>query len=157
MTTKCSFCDGAGCAQCDGNGVATVDLLKLDDDEIRAIRGNSIAMVFQDPGKALNPTMTIRDQFTEVFTQHRSDQLMRECGLDDPDRLRLIRRAASGKSGAAERFALRLPPWRNRNRRLQMSIDDRIARALEQTRIPKPRKVMYRYPHELSGGMKQRV
>ena len=36
-------------------------------------------------------------------------------------------------------------------------IDERIARALADTRIPNPRKVMHRYPHELSGGMKQRV
>ena len=36
-------------------------------------------------------------------------------------------------------------------------IDERIARALADTRIPNPRKVMMRYPHELSGGMKQRV
>ena len=36
-------------------------------------------------------------------------------------------------------------------------LDERIARALADTRIPNPRKVMARYPHELSGGMKQRV
>ena len=36
-------------------------------------------------------------------------------------------------------------------------LDDHIAEALAETRIPNPRKVMQRYPHELSGGMKQRV
>jgi oligopeptide/dipeptide ABC transporter ATP-binding protein len=55
------------------------------------------------------------------------------------------------------RLALKVPPWRATNRRLQSWIDDRIASALEQTRIAKPRKVLTRYPHELSGGMKQRV
>jgi oligopeptide/dipeptide ABC transporter ATP-binding protein len=36
-------------------------------------------------------------------------------------------------------------------------MDERVARALADTRIPNPRKIMARYPHELSGGMKQRV
>ena len=44
-----------------------------------------------------------------------------------------------------------------RHRRLEAVVDDRVAQALADTRIPNPRKVMSRYPHELSGGMKQRV
>src|SRR6195256_4725552 len=41
------------------------DVLKMDDDEVRAIRGNNIAMIFQDPMTSLNPVLTISRQISE--------------------------------------------------------------------------------------------
>src|SRR5947209_8880044 len=46
------------------------DLLKLDEDEIRHIRGNRIAMVFQEPMTSLNPVLTIGRQLTEAIEMH---------------------------------------------------------------------------------------
>ena len=46
------------------------DLLKLDEDEIRHIRGNRIAMVFQEPMTSLNPVLTIGRQITEALELH---------------------------------------------------------------------------------------
>src|SRR3990172_6097428 len=46
------------------------DLLKLDDDEIRHVRGNKIAMVFQEPMTSLNPVLTIGRQLTEALELH---------------------------------------------------------------------------------------
>src|SRR5579885_3490356 len=46
------------------------DLLKLDEDEIRRIRGNRIAMVFQEPMTSLNPVLTIGRQLTEAIELH---------------------------------------------------------------------------------------
>jgi len=46
-------------------------LLKMKDDELRAIRGNEISMIFQDPMTSLNPTMTIGDQIAETVRLHR--------------------------------------------------------------------------------------
>ncbi|MGH2614059.1 MAG: dipeptide ABC transporter ATP-binding protein [Thermomicrobiales bacterium] len=46
------------------------DLLRLPAGDLRRLRGNRIAMVYQDPGAALNPTMTVGDQVAEVFTAH---------------------------------------------------------------------------------------
>ena len=48
------------------------------------IRGNRIAMIFQDPGKALNPALSIGDQLAEVFYQHRSDELLDPLGPGTP-------------------------------------------------------------------------
>ena len=46
------------------------DLLKLKEDELRQIRGNRIAMIFQDPMTSLNPVLTIGRQITESLELH---------------------------------------------------------------------------------------
>jgi oligopeptide transport system ATP-binding protein len=48
------------------------DLLKLDEDEMRAIRGDRIAMIFQEPMSSLNPSLTIGLQIAEPITLHRN-------------------------------------------------------------------------------------
>lgn len=157
IVAPCRMCSGKGCSACQMTGDETVDLLATPERRMRKIRGNHIAMIFQDPGKALDPGMSIRNQLAEVFAEHRSDEILREAGMD-PDRTNLlIRRDARHRTRLPERLVLAAPPMRGRHRRLEAVIDERIARALAETRIPNPRKVMNRYPHELSGGMKQRV
>ena len=89
------------------------DLLKLDEEGIRQIRGNRIAMVFQEPMTALNPVFTIGDQVAEVARVH---------------------------AGASRRAA-----W------------DRAVEMLNLVGIPDPRERAKSYPHQLSGGMRQRV
>ena len=89
------------------------DLLSLDDEGIRRIRGNRIAMVFQEPMTALNPVFTIGDQVAEVARVH-SD---------------VTRKAA----------------W------------ERAVEMLNLVGIPEPRERAKSYPHQLSGGMRQRV
>src|SRR5207248_8316383 len=46
------------------------DFANLPERQLREIRGNRISMVYQDPGSALNPTMRIGNQLTEVLTEH---------------------------------------------------------------------------------------
>ena len=121
------------------------------------IRGNHISMVFQDPDKALNPSLSVRQQMAEVFTLHRADELLREAGDDGSRPNPLLARYAHGRATRLERGLLHVPPLRARFRRLTAIFDDRIAGVLADTRIPNPRQVMNAYPHELSGGMKQRV
>jgi peptide/nickel transport system ATP-binding protein len=89
------------------------DLLKLSEEEMRKVRGNDVAMIFQEPMTSLNPVLTVGDQISEALLYHR--------GLD--------KRAA-----AAE--ALRM---------------------LEKVRIPSAKTRFGNYPHQLSGGMRQRV
>jgi len=157
LGVPCPDCDGSGCDVCGGTGRQTLDLLQLPEPQMRRIRGNNIAMVFQDPGKALNPTLPIRQQLAEVFAEHRPDELLREAGLD-PGRVgTLIRRDAHGRVSFLERRLLQVPPWRRAHRRLRAVMDEYVARALADTHIPNPAQVMRSYPHELSGGMNQRV
>jgi oligopeptide transport system ATP-binding protein len=53
------------------NPVRRVDLLKLDDPGIRAVRGNKIAMIFQEPMSSLNPALTVGLQVAEPINLHR--------------------------------------------------------------------------------------
>src|SRR3954469_1759458 len=89
------------------------DLMQLDDAGIRQIRGNRIAMIFQEPMTALNPVFTVGDQIAEVVRVH----------------TRETRRAA----------------W------------DRAVEMLTVVGIPAPADRARQYPHQLSGGMRQRV
>jgi peptide/nickel transport system ATP-binding protein len=89
------------------------DLLALSEPEMRRIRGNAIAMIFQEPMTSLNPVLTIGRQIGEALVLHRD-----------------------------------------------LSYPDAIARAIEMLRkvhIPEPDRRVRQYPHELSGGMRQRA
>jgi peptide/nickel transport system ATP-binding protein len=89
------------------------DLLALDGSKMRQVRGNDLAMIFQDPLSALHPFFTVGSQLIEAVRAHRD-----------------VSKAAA------------------RNRAIEL---------LELAGIPDPASRMNRYPHEFSGGMRQRV
>ena len=89
------------------------NLLKVDEDEIRHIRGNRIAMIFQEPMTSLNPVLTIGRQLTEALELH----------------MHMDRRAATA----------------------------RAIELLEMVGIPSAASRIKDYPHQFSGGMRQRV
>ena len=79
-----------------------IDVLKLNDDEMRKLRGKEIGFIFQDPLTSLNPTLTIGYQIAEAIRQH--------MGLSDAGGRRPGRRAAQqGRHPARPRPAERLP------------------------------------------------
>ena len=98
----------SGTAMFDG-----VDLLALGDADMRAVRGNSIAMVFQDPMTALNPVFTVGFQISEAVLAHND----------------VTKKAA----------------WA------------RTVELLDLVGVPEPRQRASQYPHEFSGGMRQRA
>ncbi|MDQ2639042.1 MAG: ABC transporter ATP-binding protein [Pseudomonadota bacterium] len=71
------------------------DLLRLSEDELRQVRGNDIAFIFQDPMTCLNPYLTVGEQMMEPLVYHRQAsratararaiELMKEVGIRDPD------------------------------------------------------------------------
>jgi len=139
------------------NDDATVtDILKAPMKEVRSIRGERISMIFQDPGKALNPALTIGQQLGEVFGEHRSTMVLDNAGIDSVSAGHQEKRIAKQRAGALRRRLFWLTQ-RKKSIALQKSIDDAVMRALADTGIPNPRKIMKSFPHELSGGMKQRV
>lgn len=89
------------------------NILDLDEDAMRRIRGKEISIIFQEPKITLNPVLKIGEQIAEVPIEH--------LGLDKKEAYRLARKM------------------------------------LERTGVPDPDRVMKSYPHELSGGMAQRV
>ncbi|WP_174803373.1 ABC transporter ATP-binding protein [Martelella limonii] len=89
------------------------DLLKLSEEEMQNVRGNEVAMIFQEPMTSLNPVMSVGAQIAEPLRRHR--------GLPKAE---------------ARREAIRL---------------------MDRVRIPAAAKRASEYPHEMSGGMLQRV
>jgi oligopeptide/dipeptide ABC transporter ATP-binding protein len=89
------------------------DLLGLREEEVRKVRGNKIAMIFQEPMTSLNPVFTVGDQILEAILLHQD----------------------LSKS-AAKQHAIEM---------------------LRKVRIPDPEKRFKDYPHQMSGGMRQRV
>lgn len=93
--------------------LAGVDLLGLDDEAMRDVRGKEIAMIFQEPMTSLNPVLTIGSQISEVLLLH--EKISRQDAAKKAvDMLRLVR-------------------------------------------IPEPEQRASEYPHQLSGGMRQRA
>jgi oligopeptide/dipeptide ABC transporter ATP-binding protein len=89
------------------------DVLRMDDVQLRKMRGRDISMVLQDPMASLNPAFTIGQQIEEALTVHK-----------------------------------RCAPHERRERAIE---------ALRRVRIANPEKRIDDYPHQMSGGMKQRV
>lgn len=104
------------------------NLLELREEQMRDIRGNRIAMIFQDPTTYLNPVFNIGDQIAEAIKLHQKH--------------------------LAQGVAKRSFPFRRNG--FGQAIRERVINVLELVRMPDPDKVMKQYPHELSGGMKQR-
>ncbi len=157
VSVACTNCNGSGCAVCDQTGNETVDLTSIPEKRLRDIRGNRIAMIFQDPAKALNPALSIRDQIGEVFYEHRESEILERAGMVPDEVGTLLHRHAALHSRVPERLLLALPPLRSKRNQISRAVDEMVIDALAETQIPNPLKVMDRYPHELSGGMRQRV
>jgi peptide/nickel transport system ATP-binding protein len=109
------------------------NLLKLREAQVRRIRGRMIAMVFQDPMTYLNPVLTVGDQIAEsVLLYGTADD-----GEED---------AVRGR----RRFRTRASRRKRRARR-------EAARLLRLVGMPQAEDILDRFPHELSGGMRQRA
>jgi len=143
------------------------DLTKMNEEEIRSIRGHKISVVFQEPTTSLNPVLKIGNQVAEVIMIHQD--LAAEALESKITRLR-ARQAwlrAKGLSsvsrvlGLEKRIikleALRKNPPKPSNRDLRQAALGKAVQLLHLTGLPDPERTAQRYPHELSGGMRQRV
>jgi peptide/nickel transport system ATP-binding protein len=153
-----------------------LELLKLREHSMRAIRGNKISMVFQEPGAALNPVFTIGSQISEVFLLHRRQELGRRAKqrvdslLSDGSgfasalrrpfwrwQRRLYSKIAEEPHALEPRLLNRLPLFRRLLGRLRDEASLLTVNMLKGVEIPDAARVAAHYPHELSGGMKQRA
>ena len=153
-----------------------LELLKLRDDKMRAIRGDKISMVFQEPGAALNPVFSIGSQISEVFLLHRRQELGRRAkeridnllrdgsgfasALSRPFwrwQRRLYSKIAEEPHALEPRLLNRLPLFRRLLGRLRDEASLLTVNMLKGVEIPDAARVAAHYPHELSGGMKQRA
>jgi peptide/nickel transport system ATP-binding protein len=138
------------------------DLLKLSEEEMRHIRGNRIAIVFQDPATYPNPVFRVGEQIAEVITLHQD--LSKEALLMKIERLETSLRENPSAPNAAEiqtkideyRNQLDDPPPPTEDDKKQVA-KKKAVEMLRMVRMPSPEEIANQYPHELSGGMRQRA
>ncbi|ELZ91924.1 ABC-type dipeptide/oligopeptide/nickel transport system, ATP-binding protein I & II [Haloferax mucosum ATCC BAA-1512] len=115
----------------DGN---VIDLVDAPEEALRSVRGSEIGMIFQDPMTSLNPSLTVGEQVAESLRLHQYGGRRKDSWFNAVREL--------------------LP-------KLSRDIDDEIVErtidVLESVGIPEPGARVDEYPHEFSGGMRQRV
>jgi len=154
----------------DNNGQeTTVDLLQQTEAYMKQLRGDKISMIFQEPNAALNPIMSIGDQVAESFLFHRKKELcqkiatgLQTAGTRYLNPLNMIlkpvyRLAAENPDSWFLKCFGRLPVLRRWQNRLNKEAHRRAVEMIARLGIPNPENVARSYPHNLSGGMKQRI
>lgn len=158
---QCPACDGAGCSDCENTGNELEDLLSVSEAEMDEIRGNRIAMIFQDPEATLNPSLTIRSHLAEAILAHQGQSVMEEAGVD-VESLDPISRYLATDRATAERSTIlswigSIPPFRKHKQAIDEVVEDRSLQLLGETQVPNPKAALSNYPHEMSGGQLQRI
>lgn len=105
------------------------DVLKKSGEELRELRSRHIGVVFQDPMTGLNPVFTVEQQMVDAI-------LSRQNALQATGFIR---------------------GWMPSNRQIRQQARERAIQLLRRVGIPEPERRIYAYPHEYSGGMRQRV
>jgi peptide/nickel transport system ATP-binding protein len=152
----------------DGKEVV-VDLLEQSEEYMRSIRGSEISMIFQEPNAALNPILSIGYQVSESFLFHIAEEMCAKVleDLESPDDksfflwkpiLRYAYKIGSQNTKALPlRIFSKIPFLKWWDRRLKKEATRRSIDIIEQLHVPHPEQVVKSYPHNLSGGMKQRI
>lgn len=157
----CSHCGGTGCEACEGSGQEFEDLLSVTTDEMEQIRGDRIAMIFQDPESTLNPSLTIKSHMAEAILAHRTESVFETAGIDE-EKLdgvsgNVLRNRASAERSTIFSALTSLPPLRKHRKAIDRVVERRSLDLLGQTQLPNPKATLTDYPHELSGGQLQRI
>lgn len=145
-----------------------VDLLALSEEEMEEVRGDSISMIFQEPNAALNPVLTIGFQVAESFMFHRTghmgklicdeiDSGARSYGLLTAFYRSMLGLAVKNPKSPFLKMCSRIPFIKHWNKPLKEEALKRAIDIIGQLGIANPEEIVTRYPHNLSGGMKQRI
>jgi peptide/nickel transport system ATP-binding protein len=114
---------------------AVIDLTAAPEAAMRAVRGGAMSMIFQDPMTSLNPALTVGEQVAESLRLHQFDQRVPDSWVNA---IREILPAIGGDE-------------------IDETVLERTVEVLSEVGIPEPTSRVEEYPHEFSGGMRQRV
>jgi len=148
-----------------------INLLELSEADMRSQRGNSITMIFQDPLNSLNPVISCGDQVSEVFLLHQEDRLKeildekkleREKKIHELEELEAQFKEKAISLGEKEEidFETKIKELKKDTKKkptLKSVALEESEKIIIQVGIPDAKGILDRYPHELSGGMRQRV
>ncbi len=142
--------------------IDNIDLLKLSNKEMLDIRGERIAIVFQDPATYPNPVFRIGNQIAEVVMLHQDlSKDVLEMKIAELERSLQADIDGEKKAQIEDKIAyyrtqLDEPPEPDENDKKKAALR-RAVEMLTLVKMPAPESVAEQYPHELSGGMRQRA
>ena len=158
------------------------DITNASDERLREIRGGEIGIIFQDPLSALNPVMTVNEQIGEILVLHQNAELQKLALEKEIPTLKSEKwKASPGAEFTIMAFCISfislfvmLGQWRFslpflfvimlmflrdylQRDNPASALDLMVIDALSRVKLPNPEQIANSYPHELSGGMQQRV
>jgi len=158
------------------------DITHASEERLREIRGGEIGIIFQDPLSALNPVMTVNEQIGEILVLHQNAELQKLASEKEiPTYKSENWKASPGIEFTMMAFCISfislfvmLGQWRFSLPFLLIimlmlirdylqrdnpasALDLMVISALSRVKLPNPEQIANSYPHELSGGMQQRV
>ena len=153
----------------DNGGSTPIDLLQQSESYMENLRGEKISMIFQEPNAALNPIMSVGDQVSESFLFHRKEEMCQtvlenfDAQSDQP--FFLVKPFLRGIYNMAKRapdsfifkWVGKVPIASRWDKRLRKEAIRRSVEIIEKLGIPNADEIAKQYPHNLSGGMKQRI
>lgn len=151
----------------------SINIFEQSESQLCSLRGKEISMVFQDPRAALNPVYTVEQQLREVFQLHRREettekvieQLEKDIKKEKNSikrfiyktELRIYKTMRKNLNALYPKILAKIPLIKRYQRRLKNEIRKEMIEILKEMEIAAPERVVDMYPHELSGGMAQRV
>ena len=158
------------------------DITNASDERLREIRGGEIGIIFQDPLSALNPVMTVNEQIGEILVLHQNAELQKLALEKEIPTFKSEKwKASPGVEFTIMAFCISfislfvmLGQWRFslpflfvimlmflrdylQRENPASALDLMVIDALSRVKLPNPEQIANSYPHELSGGMQQRV
>ena len=158
------------------------DITNASDERLREIRGGEIGIIFQDPLSALNPVMTVNEQIGEILVLHQNGELQNLALEKEIPTFKSEKwKASPGVEFTIMAFCISfialfvmLGQWRFslpfmfvimlmflrdylQRDNPASALDLMVIEALSRVKLPNPEQIANSYPHELSGGMQQRV
>ena len=158
------------------------DITNASDERLREIRGGEIGIIFQDPLSALNPVMTVNEQIGEILVLHQNAELQKLALEKEIPTFKSEKwKASPGVEFTIMAFCISfislfvmLGQWRFslpflfvimlmflrdylQRDNPASALDLMVIDALSRVKLPNPEQIANSYPHELSGGMQQRV
>ena len=158
------------------------DITNASDERLREIRGGEIGIIFQDPLSALNPVMTVNEQIGEILVLHQNAEIQKLALEKEIPTFKSEKwKASPGVEFTIMAFCISfislfvmLGQWRFflpflfvimlmllrdylQRDNPASALDLMVIDALSRVKLPNPEQIANSYPHELSGGMQQRV
>ena len=158
------------------------DITYASEERLREIRGGEIGIIFQDPLSALNPVMTVNEQIGEILVLHQNAEIQKLASEKEIPTYKSERwKASPGIEFTMMAFCISfislfvmLGQWRFslpflfiimlmlirdylQRDNPASALDLMVISALSRVKLPNPEQIANSYPHELSGGMQQRV